>query len=137
MRRGRKKFIEDDEAVNVTPMLDIVFIMLIFFIVTATFLNETGLDFTQARDSGENSGGEPKPVIGVYVNEQSLCSVEGEPRECSEVEIAVEGHLANKPGATVQIQVHYAADHWIQVMLKDRFNKRGQKTKIDVVGLGG
>ena len=36
---------EDDEnEINLTPMLDVVFIMLIFFIVTATFIRETGLD---------------------------------------------------------------------------------------------
>lgn len=36
---------EQEEAeINLTPMLDVVFIMLIFFIVTATFIRETGLD---------------------------------------------------------------------------------------------
>ena len=133
MRRRRKGLQDDGDAVDVTPMLDIVFIMLIFFIVTATFLNETGLDFTQPRDSGD-SDGTPKPVIAVYVDEQSLCSVEGEPRECTEVDLAVEGHLANKPGATVAIQVHYASDHAVQVLLKDRFKKRNQNTKIEYVG---
>lgn len=34
----------DDEDVNVTPLLDIVFIMLIFFIVTSTFIKEPGID---------------------------------------------------------------------------------------------
>lgn len=134
MRKSRKRLGDDDSAVDMTPMLDIVFIMLIFFIVTATFLNETGLDFTRPADGKGAPQGEPKPVIPVYVNEQSLCSVEGQPRECVEVDIAVEGFLANKPGATVLIRVHYASDHYIQVMLKDKFAKRGQKTKIEVVG---
>jgi biopolymer transport protein ExbD len=35
---------QDDNEINLTPMLDVVFIMLIFFIVTATFIRETGLD---------------------------------------------------------------------------------------------
>jgi biopolymer transport protein ExbD len=36
---------EDDEnEINLTPMLDVVFIMLIFFIVTASFIKEVGLD---------------------------------------------------------------------------------------------
>ena len=40
MRRpfGRGRADEDSEAINLTPMLDVVFIMLIFFIVTATFV---------------------------------------------------------------------------------------------------
>ncbi|MXX29099.1 MAG: biopolymer transporter ExbD, partial [Gammaproteobacteria bacterium] len=33
---------EGDEQINLTPMLDVVFIMLIFFIVTATFVKEVG-----------------------------------------------------------------------------------------------
>ncbi len=35
---------EDESAIDITPMLDIVFIMLIFFIVTATFVKEAGID---------------------------------------------------------------------------------------------
>jgi len=34
----------DDSAVDITPMLDVVFIMLIFFIVTATFIKESGIE---------------------------------------------------------------------------------------------
>lgn len=43
MRRLRKKQ-EDDAKIDITPMLDVVFIMLIFFIVTATFIKESGAD---------------------------------------------------------------------------------------------
>lgn len=35
---------EQDAEINITPMLDIVFIMLIFFIVTTSFIKETGID---------------------------------------------------------------------------------------------
>jgi len=38
---------DEDAEINLTPMLDIVFIMLIFFIVTATFIREQGLDINQ------------------------------------------------------------------------------------------
>ena len=37
-------FEEDENEINLTPMLDVVFIMLIFFIVTASFIKEAGLD---------------------------------------------------------------------------------------------
>ncbi len=37
---------EDEEGINLTPMLDVVFIMLIFFIVTASFVKEAGIDIT-------------------------------------------------------------------------------------------
>ena len=35
---------EEEAEINLTPMLDVVFIMLIFFIVTASFVKESGLD---------------------------------------------------------------------------------------------
>ena len=38
------KLEEEENEINLTPMLDVVFIMLIFFIVTASFLRESGLD---------------------------------------------------------------------------------------------
>jgi biopolymer transport protein ExbD len=44
-RRHRRQ--EEDAAIDMTPMLDIVFIMLIFFIVTATFVKESGIDVTR------------------------------------------------------------------------------------------
>ena len=38
---------EEDNEINLTPMLDVVFIMLIFFIVTASFIKESGLDVSR------------------------------------------------------------------------------------------
>ena len=35
---------EEENEINLTPMLDVVFIMLIFFIVTASFVREAGID---------------------------------------------------------------------------------------------
>jgi biopolymer transport protein ExbD len=44
---ARRRFVDEEEEeseVNLTPMLDVVFIMLIFFIVTASFVKEAGID---------------------------------------------------------------------------------------------
>jgi biopolymer transport protein ExbD len=46
MRRRRARD-RDESEVNLTPMLDVVFIMLIFFIVTASFVKEAGIDVTR------------------------------------------------------------------------------------------
>ncbi len=46
MRRRRSK-IQDEDEVNLTPMLDVVFILLIFFIVTASFVKESGIDINR------------------------------------------------------------------------------------------
>ena len=44
MRRRKAAIGEETEEIDLTPMLDVVFIMLIFFIVTATFIKETGIE---------------------------------------------------------------------------------------------
>ena len=45
MRKNLFQSAQQEEAeINLTPMLDVVFIMLIFFIVTASFVKESGLD---------------------------------------------------------------------------------------------
>ncbi len=46
MRKSRRRAAEESE-VNLTPMLDVVFIMLIFFIVTASFVKEAGIDISR------------------------------------------------------------------------------------------
>ncbi len=46
MRRKRSKR-QDEDEVNLTPMLDVVFILLIFFIVTASFVKESGIDINR------------------------------------------------------------------------------------------
>jgi biopolymer transport protein ExbD len=46
MRRRRSRE-EEESEVNLTPMLDVVFIMLIFFIVTASFVKEAGIDISR------------------------------------------------------------------------------------------
>ena len=46
MRRRRSKR-QDEDEVNLTPMLDVVFILLIFFIVTASFVKESGIDINR------------------------------------------------------------------------------------------
>ena len=38
---------EEEEGINLTPMLDVVFIMLIFFIVTASFVKEAGVEINR------------------------------------------------------------------------------------------
>ncbi len=47
MRRRRRDSDQDESEVNLTPMLDVVFIMLIFFIVTASFVQESGIDISR------------------------------------------------------------------------------------------
>ena len=132
MRRRRKT--QGDEAeVDMTPMLDIVFIMLIFFIVTATFLDETGIDLTQPPDSDAPPPDTDNPVITVYVDGNNSCSVDRERTECSRVPVRVESLLGEKAGANIILKVHEGATHKNLVFMKDSFDEAGLQSKLEII----
>ena len=134
MRRRRRNTGDDDAAVDMTPMLDIVFIMLIFFIVTATFLDERGIDLTQPPPPpDDDTPTNPKPAITVYVDERNACSVDSRSTECDRVSLAVERLLADKPGANIILRIHAQAKHDLLVALKDNFDSKQMQTKIEIV----
>ena len=59
-RRGQS---DDDADINLTPMLDVVFIMLIFFIVTATFIKQTGIQVLRP----DALTAEQKPTVAMLI----------------------------------------------------------------------
>lgn len=62
-RGGRFSGSDEESDINLTPMLDVVFIMLIFFIVTATFIKQAGIDVMRP----EAQTGMQKPTVSVLV----------------------------------------------------------------------
>lgn len=64
MRRNNRTAAAEDEAqIDLTPMLDVVFIMLIFFIVTASFIKEAGVEVNRP----EASTSDPKENVNILV----------------------------------------------------------------------
>ena len=135
MRRSRRTQGGDEGEVDMTPMLDIVFIMLIFFIVTATFLDETGVDLTQPPPPPDDINTPPSnnPAITVYVNDRDACAVDGRSTGCDRVILAVERLLAEKPNAAVILRMDEKASHKNLIMLKDGLDQGGLPTKIEIV----
>ncbi len=131
-RRGSKP--NDDAEVDMTPMLDIVFIMLIFFIVTAVFMDEKGVDLTQPPPPPETDiPADPRPAIVVYINGTDLCSVDSARTECSNVRLAVEKLLAEKANAAVILRVDEAAKHKTLILVKDDLDSSGVSSKLEVL----
>lgn len=54
---------QDEAGVDLTPLLDIIFIMLIFFIVTSTFLNEQGLELVSPEETPPQERTLPPPTL--------------------------------------------------------------------------
>ena len=60
-RRKKRGDAEDKADIDLTPMLDVVFIMLIFFIVTASFVKEVGIGINIPEDSDNQQQNEDEP----------------------------------------------------------------------------
>ena len=134
MRRSRRTQGGDEGDVDMTPMLDIVFIMLIFFIVTATFLDEKGVDLTQPPPPPDNDIPQKStPAITVYVDGRDQCSVDGQATICDRVTLRVERLLADKPGASVILRLDEGARHELLVELKDELDTKGLASKIEIL----
>ena len=56
---------EDEGAIDLTPMLDVVFIMLIFFIVTATFIKESGVEVNRPEASTANEKSDTTVLVAI------------------------------------------------------------------------
>ena len=138
MRRARRNSGGDDADVDMTPMLDIVFIMLIFFIVTATFLDEDAIDLTQPPPPPDDINTPPSnnPAITVYVDGRDNCSVDGRTTGCDRVILAVERLLADKPNAAVILRMDEKASHKVLVELKDGLDQGGLSSKIEILRTG-
>ena len=68
LRLASQSAIEEETAIDLTPMLDVVFIMLIFFIVTASFIKETGVEVRRPESSSSSQVQNLSILIAVKEN---------------------------------------------------------------------
>ena len=61
---------EESEEINLTPMLDVVFIMLIFFIVTASFIKDAGIDVNRPDAPTSESIADANILIAISPNDE-------------------------------------------------------------------
>ncbi len=59
---------EEDNELNLTPMLDVVFILLIFFIVTTSFVKETGIDVNRPSATTAEKKSQGNILIAINAN---------------------------------------------------------------------
>jgi biopolymer transport protein ExbD len=96
----------DDEQINLTPMLDVVFIMLIFFIVTATFVKEVGLDVNQPDQDKPKVVDPDKKSIVVRISSRDRIIIARRDVDWRSVRANIERLHAENPEAPVVIQPH-------------------------------
>ena len=105
MRRRRAIIGEETEEIDLTPMLDVVFIMLIFFIVTATFVKEIGLD-VNSPDKNQNVKDVDKQSIVVQITNRDRIRIRGRDIDFRAVRANIERLHAENPDAPVVVQPH-------------------------------
>ena len=96
----------DDSKIDLTPMLDVVFIMLIFFIVTASFIKESGFEVDTPPNS-QSTG--PSDKIVFEVNSHNEIWLEGRLIDIRAIRANVERFHAENPKASVIIRADKAS----------------------------
>ncbi|MYF38456.1 MAG: biopolymer transporter ExbD [Gammaproteobacteria bacterium] len=106
MRNRARGALEEDQKINLTPMLDVVFIMLIFFIVTATFVKEIGIDVTPPEEDQPEVIDPDKKSIVVKVSARDQIQIGGRNIDVTAVRANIERLAAENPEAPVIINPH-------------------------------
>jgi len=130
----RKRHHAAEEAeINMTPMLDIVFIMLIFFIVTTSFVKEFGVDMS--RPSNEPPKTEKlSEVVFVKIDDSGQIFVKNRLTDIRAVRANIESGLAVMPDASVVIAASRNSDAGLLVRVVDQARVAGA-AKVSLVAL--
>ena len=121
MRRSPiSQAVAEEDDINITPMLDVVFILLIFFIVTANFIKEPGLEVN--RPDAETSSIQENAAILIAIGATGDIWIDGRRIDVRQVKANITKLLADNPLGTVVIQAdeRATADKIIAVMDQSR-----------------
>jgi len=93
---------EESEEINLTPMLDVVFIMLIFFIVTATFIKEAGIQVDRPNTFTADSQEDAAILIAISASDEIW--IDKQERDPRDVRSVIERLHAENPKGSIVIQ---------------------------------
>lgn len=125
MRRRRANVLEegDDVEINMTPMLDIVFIMLIFFIVTTSFIKPSGISVNQPRAATAERRESANIVIGISAAGEIW--IGGHRVPVTAVRATISRMHAQNPDATIIVQADKKAPSGLLVRVMDQVRLAG------------
>ncbi|MEM9670410.1 MAG: biopolymer transporter ExbD [Pseudomonadota bacterium] len=117
--RGRRTREAEEAKVDLTPMLDVVFILLIFFIVTAVFITEEAIQ-VEPPPPNSDTPSDPVPTILIRVDADSLIFVNNRATTIDAVRANIERLRAETPNSAVIIQAHPEAKNGLVVRIRDQ-----------------
>ena len=131
MRKRRHRV--DEAEINITPMLDVVFILLIFFIVTTSFVKEFGVDMS--RPSNEPPKTEKlSEVIFVKIDDNGQIYVKNRLTDIRAVRANIESGLAASPDSPVVVAASRQSDAGLLVRVVDQARVAGAQ-RVSLVAL--
>ncbi|MGB5448883.1 MAG: biopolymer transporter ExbD [Woeseiaceae bacterium] len=119
----RRKSREEAMDINITPMLDIVFIMLIFFIVTTSFVKETGID--PKRPVAETSTAKPAGNILIGIDTDGQIWMNNRRIELTQVRQLVEDAVVENPESSAVLISDEVAPTGILIDIMDQVRLAG------------
>lgn len=125
--RRRSSMEDEDSAINVSPLIDVVFILLIFFIVSATFVTLPSVDVS--RPKVQNASSLQKNSVLFALSEKSEIFHSGEIVELSEVSPLIRLAIKDKDKPVV-IQVDKWADATVLTKLVSEAKKVARSVSL-------
>ena len=126
MSKRSYDFVDDEEEneINLTPMLDVVFIMLIFFIVTASFIKESGLDVNRPDAPVTETPPEDANIL-VAITQNDEILIDGRIIDPRAVRANIERLHAENPSGSVVIQANRRSTNKMLVTVMDSARRAG------------
>jgi biopolymer transport protein ExbD len=115
--RKRRSGGEDESEINLTPMLDVTFIMLIFFIVTASFVKESGIDVN--RPDAATAEKKERGNILVAISDSNQIWIDKRQVDPRALRANIERLHAENPQGSVVIQADKESKNGLLVKVMD------------------
>lgn len=120
----------NEQDVNLTPMLDVVFILLIFFIVTAQFIKEPGVPITRP-DVDNKQQAKPLAIL-IAIDKNSEIYIDKQKVNREEIGFIIKEMRLDNPRGEVVIQTDVDAEAQVMVDVMEAINKIDGDTVINI-----
>jgi biopolymer transport protein ExbD len=110
-------------SINLTPLIDVLFILIIFFTVSSTFLEQPGIELKLPE--AESSQSHTAQKVIVYVDNNENLFLNDEPVDIEDVAQAVERLISSQTDKSVVLHADEDVSHGIIIRIMDLLRKRG------------
>jgi len=110
-------------GINLTPLIDVLFILIIFFTVSSTFLEQPGIELKLPE--AESSQSHTAQKVIVYVDNSENLFLNDDPVDIEDVAEAVEALISSQTDKSVVLHADEDVSHGIIIKIMDLLRKRG------------